>query len=163
VAGKVYLISKYSSDNAMSNGILKDHVGIPVSQPDPEPEPEPEWLKNWEDIEDVVMYARGEIEVVNLTDGSTVTTIKKGTAVDVASATEVAGGRYFITKWATDQKAPHGIRIVDLSMNPVDEVEEPIIEDPLQPVDDLIRENNSLLKQILALLQKVWNIITGKG
>lgn len=162
VGGKVYLISSYSATNAMPNGILKTDVGIPATNPGTTPTPEPEWLKNWQDIADVTMYARADIEVVNLLDGSTVTTIAKGTAVEIASATEWHGQKYLITKYSTEKKAAAGIRVVDLSANPVEDTSEPIPEDPDQPVDDLIKENNSLLKQILALLQKIWDKITGK-
>lgn len=163
VKGKVYLISKYSADNAMASGILKDTVGIPAPVPEPpKPQPEPEWLENWEDIADVTMYARDKIDVVNLLDGKTVTTIEKGTPVKIASATEWMGQRYLITEYSTGKKIPNGIRVVDLSLNPVPDTSEPIPEDPEKPVDDLIKENNSLLKQILALLQQLFDKITGK-
>lgn len=161
VKGKVYLLSKYAAENAMASGILKDHVGVPAPAPEP-PKQEPEWLKNWEDIVDVTMYARDDIDVVNLLDGKTVTRIAKGTPVQIASATEWMGQRYLITKYSTDTKAPAGIRVLDLDMNPVSEVEEPIPEDPETPVDDLIKENNTLLKQILALIQQIWDTIRGK-
>ncbi len=167
VGGKTYLISKYSVDNAMPNGILKDALGLPAPDPIPEPpkpQPEPEWLKNWQDIADIDMYTRkADVEVVNLLDGSTTTTIPaKGEKIAIASSTEWMGQKYLITKYSTDKKLPHGIRLVDLDIKPVDPGTDPIPPDPDKPVDDLIRENNSLLKQILALLQQIWNKITGK-
>lgn len=159
VGGKVYLISKYSSDNAMANGILKSALGVPAEPP----KPEPEWLKNWQDIADVKMYTRRDtVEVVNLLDGTTTTTIaKKGTEIEIASATEWMGQKYMITKYSTDKKLPHGIRLLDLDIKPVDPGNTPIPSDPAKPVDDVIRENNNLLKQILALLQQIWNKLTG--
>lgn len=163
VGGKVYLISKYSSDNAMANGILKSALGVPAPTPEP-PKPEPEWLKNWQDIADVEMYTRMDnVQVVNMLDGKTVSTIaKKGTAVKIASATEWMGQKYLITEYSTGKKLPHGIRLLDLDANPVPPTTTPIPPDPAKPIDDVIRENNSLLKQILALLQQVWDKITGK-
>lgn len=128
VGGKTYLISKYSADNAMPNGMLKEVLGIPAPTPEPTPDPEPEWLKNWEDIADIDMYTRkDDVEVVNLLDGKTTTTIpKKGTKVAIASATEWMAQNYLITKYSTDAKLPHGIRLVDLDIKPVDPSTDPI-------------------------------------
>lgn len=150
VGGKVYLISRYSSDNAMPNGILQSDLGIPA-----EPPAEPEWLKKWQDIADVDMYTRkANVEVVNLLDGKTVSTIgAMGTKVAISSSTEWMGQKYLITQYSTDKKLPHGIRLVDLDIKPVAPSDQPLPPDPEKPVDDLIRENNGLLKQILALLQ----------
>lgn len=166
VGGKTYLISKYSVDNAMPNGILKDALGIPAPVPDPnpappKPAPEPTWLDKWQDIADLKMYTRQDnVEVVNLLDGSTTTRIAaKGTEIEIASSTEWMGQKYLITKYSTDKKLPHGIRLVDLDIKPVDPSTDPLPADPDKSVDDIIRENNSLLKQILALLNKVWAII----
>lgn len=169
VKGETYLISSYSVTNAKPHGILQSELGLPKPEPVPEPtpeptDPEPEWLKNWQDIVDIAMYTRqSDVEVVNLLDGSTADIIKqKGTKVDIASSTEWMGQKYLITAWSTDNKKPHGIRLVDLDIKPVPDNSDPIPEDPDKPVDDLIRDNNSLLQQILALLQKIWNFITGK-
>lgn len=165
VGGKTYLISKYAADNAMPNGILQSDLGLPAPEPKPPvTPPEPEWVKNWQDIADVDMYTRkANVEVVNLLDGTTTTTIPKmGEKIAIASSTEWMGQKYLITKYSTDKKLPHGIRLVDLDMKPVPPSTEPIPENPNVPVDDLIRENNSLLKQILALLQQIWNKLTGK-
>lgn len=169
VGGKVYLISKYSADNAMPNGILKDALGIPAPVPDPnpappKPQPEPDWLDKWEDIADLNMYTRKEnVDVVNLLDGSTTAVIKdKGTEIAIASSTEWMGQKYLITKYSTDKKLPHGIRLVDLDIKPVDPSTDPIPPDPDKTVDDIIRENNSLLKQLLALVQQILNKLSGK-
>jgi hypothetical protein len=165
VGGKTYLISKYSVDNAMPNGILKDVLGVPAPTPEPpKPAPEPEWLKNWQDIADIDMYTRKEhVEVVNLLDGSTTTTIPaKGEKIAIASSTEWMGQKYLITKYSTDKKLPHGIRLVDLDIKPVDSGTDPIPADPERPVDDIIKENNTLLKQILNLLKQIWDKLTGK-
>lgn len=169
VGGKTYLISKYSVDNAMPNGLLKDALGIPAPAPDPnpvppKPAPEPDWLSKWEDIADIDMYTRQpNVEVVNLLTGATTTTIAdKGTKIAIASSTEWMGQKYLITKYSTDKKLPHGIRLVDLDIKPVDPNTDPLPPDPEKPVDDIIRENNNLLKQILGLLQQIWNKLRGK-
>lgn len=161
VGGKEYYISSYSITNSLPNGIEKGFLGIPAPVPNPnpsppKPEPEPEWLKNWTDIVDIDMYTRKEsVEVVNLLDGSTTVSIRnKGTKIAIASSTEWMGQKYCITKYSTDKKLPHGIRLVDLDIKPLEPVVDPIQPpepkpvDPAPTTDALIRENNSLLKQI---------------
>jgi len=160
VSGKEYLISNYAADNAMPNGVLKTDVGVPAPDPvDPEPpreEPEPEWLKNWEDIEDVKMYARVDADLVNLIDGSTVKVIPKGTEIDIASSTEWHGQKFLITKSSTDLKAARGLRLVDLDIKPVStEPPAPLPEDPDMPVDDMIKEIHSIVKWLKDAFQKL--------
>lgn len=164
VAGKTYLISRYASDNAMPNGILQSDLGLPAPDPiPPTPQPEPEWLKNWQDIADVDMYTRkADVEVVNLLDGKTISKIAAmGTKVAIASSTEWMGQKYLITEYSTGKKLPNGIRLVDLDIKPVVPSDQPVPADPDKPVDDLIKENNGLLKQILALLQQIWDKLKG--
>ena len=72
VGGVEYLISSYSATNAMANGVRRADVGVPVEPPVNE---KPEWLKNWQDIVDVPMYARADTDLVNLEDGSTIKVI----------------------------------------------------------------------------------------
>lgn len=151
VGGKTYLISNYSVTNAMPNGILEAHVGLPT--PTPPVEDKPEWLKNWEDIADVTMYARADSDVVNLITGATVGTVKRGTPVDVASATTWHGQQYFITKYSTDKKLPHGMRVLDLDMKPVDPVPTPI--PPAVPNEELIKEIKGLWQKILELMGRL--------
>lgn len=160
VGGRTYLLSSYSVTNAMPNGILQEQLGIPAPDPvtpePPKPQPEPEWLQNWKDIEDVTMYARDKIDVVNLIDGSTITTIEKGKAIEIASSTEWHGQKYLITKYSTDKKAAAGIRLVDLDMKPVStDPPAPIPEDPDMPVDDMIKEIHSWVKWLKDAVQKI--------
>lgn len=169
VGGKQYLISKYSVDHAMPNGILKDALGIPAPAPDPnpvppKPAPEPDWLSKWQDITDIKMYTRMDnVEVINLLDGKTLSNIPaKGTEVAISSSTEWMGQKYLITEYSTNKKLPHGIRLVDLDIKPVDPDNTPIPADPDRSVDDVIRENNNLLKQILALLQQLFDKILNR-
>lgn len=166
VGGVEYLISSYSATNAMPNGIPKADVGIPAPAPEPTPEPvneKPEWLANWQDIEDAVMFTRCDTDLVDLLDGHTIKSIPLGTEVEIASATTWHGQKYLITKYSTEKQVAAGIRLDDLDMKPVDSNPAPVPEDPAQPVDDLIKENNSLLKTILAILEKIWATLTGKA
>lgn len=149
VQGVEYLISSYSASQAMPNGIKKSDVGLPVVTPPVDDKPE--WVKNWQDIVDVVMYARVDAPVVNLLDGTTTTTIKRGTKIEIASSTEWHGQKMLITKYSTDKKLPHGIALADLDMKPVEETPKPI--PPVVPIDDVIRETNAIVKVIKGLLE----------
>lgn len=159
VGGKTYLISKYSVENVLPNGILQEHLGVPVVVP---PVTKPEWLEKWEDIADVTMYTRVKAPLVNLLDGSTVKEIEINQPIEVASTTEWHGQKYAITKYSTDKKEARGIALVNLDKDPIKEPETPVEPDPEKPVEDLIRENNNLLKQILALVQWIFNKLGGK-
>lgn len=158
VGGKVYLISKYSVDNALPNGILQEALGVPVEPPK---ETKPEWLEKWLDIEDVVMYTRVKAPLVNLIDGSTIKEIEINQPIEVASTTEWHGQKYAITKYSTDKKEARGIALVNLDKDPIKEPETPAEPDPEKPTEDLIKENNSLLKQLLALVNQILNFLKG--
>lgn len=149
VQGKEYLISSYSATNGMPNGILKSDVGLPT--PEPPVEDKPEWVKNWQDIADVDMYARVDAPVVNLLDGKTTTTIKRGTKIAIASATEWHGQKYLITKYSTDKNLPHGIALADLDLKPIEADPAPV--PPVQSTDDLIKETNAIVKAIKSMLE----------
>lgn len=127
VGGKSYLISNYSVANAMPNGILATDLAVPeVPKPD-----KPEWLENWRDIADVTMYTRADVPLINLLDGSTIKTIPKNTAVEIASATDWHAQQYLITKYSTDKKEARGIALVHLSDTQTpDEPVEPAPEQP---------------------------------
>ena len=147
VKGVEYLISSYSATNAMPNGIKRADVGVPAQPPVNE---KPEWLKNWQDIEDVKMYARADTDLVNLEDGSTIKVIPRGTEVEVASTTEYFSHKYAITKYSTDKKEGRGIRLDDLDMKPIENPTEPVPPAPQQPT---IEENvNWLVKAVKAIL-----------
>lgn len=130
VKGVAYLISSYSATNAMPNGIKKADVGIPAEPPKAE---KPEWLENWRDIEDVVMYARADTDLVNFEDGKTISVIARGTAIDVASTTEYFGHKYAITKYSTERKDWRGIRLDDLDADPITDDNAPAEPAPEQP------------------------------
>lgn len=146
VGGVEYLISSYSATNAMPNGVRRADVGVPAEPPVNE---KPEWLKNWQDIEDVKMYTRADTDLVDLTDGHTIKVIPRATEVAVASTTEWHGQKYAITEYSTAKKLGQGIRIDDLDMKPVGDGT-PTEPAPNQPS---IEENvNWLVKAIKAIL-----------
>lgn len=130
VGGVEYLISSYSATQSMPNGIKRADVGVPAEPPVNE---KPEWLKNWQDIEDVKMYARSDTDVVDLTDGKTLNVIARGTEIAVASTTEWQGQKFAITEYSTAKKLAHGIRIDDLDMKPIENPDEPVEPAPEQP------------------------------
>lgn len=147
VGGVEYLISSYSATNAMPNGVRRADVGVPAEPPVNE---KPEWLKNWQDITDVPMYARADTDLVNLEDGSTIKVIPRGTKLDISSTTEWHGHKYAITVYSTDKKFGQGIRLDDLDMKPVDADGGDVEPAPTQPT---IEENvNWLMKAVKAIL-----------
>jgi hypothetical protein len=108
------------------------------------------------------MYLRVKAPLVNLLDGSTIKELDINTEFDLASTTEWHGQKYAISKYSTDRKEARGVALVHLDKDPIKEPETPAEPDPEKPVDDLIRENNSLLKQILAMVQWIFNKLGGK-
>lgn len=137
VQGKEYLISSYSAQNGMANGILRADVGVPVTPPVNE---KPAWLDKWQDIADVPMYARADTDLVNLVDGSTIKVIKRGEKIDVSSTTEWYGHKYAITVYSTDRKEGRGIRIDDLDLKPIED-DKPVDPSPEQPPIETIDKN----------------------
>lgn len=150
--GKEYLISKYSADTGLPNGILKSAVGVPVEPPKSE---KPAWLEKWQDIADVPMYARADTDLVNLENGDTIKVIPRGTKIDVSSTTEWYGHKYAITVYSTDKKLAQGIRIDDLDMKPVDNVD-PVEPAPEQPPIETIDKN-----VVIAFLESIVTLISG--
>jgi hypothetical protein len=149
VKGIEYLISSYSATNAIPNGIKRADVGVPAQPPVNE---KPEWLRNWQDITDVKMYARADTDLVDLENGVTIKVIPRGTEVAVASTTEWHGQKYAITEYSTEKKLGQGIRIDDLDMKPVggDKPTEPAPEQPT--IDARISWLEKAVKAILAFL-----------
>lgn len=150
VAGVEYLISSYSATQAMPNGIKRSDVGVPAEPPVNE---KPEWLERWEDIADVMMYARADTDLVNFEDGSTIKVIARKTEIEIGSVTELHGVKYAITRYSTEKKFPQGIRIDDLDMKPIENPDEPVEPAPEQPEITPIEENiNWLVKAVKAIL-----------
>lgn len=148
VGGVEYLISSWSANNGVANGIKRADVGVP-EEPSNE---KPAWLEKWEDIEDVDMYARADTDLVNLEDGSTIKVIPRGTKIRVASTTEWFGHKYAITEYSTDKKEGRGIRIDDLDLKPVSD--EPNTPAPEQPEIEVVDKNI-----VIAFLEMIGNLI----
>lgn len=149
VAGREYLISSYSAANAMPNGILRSDVGVPATPPVNE---KPEWLRNWQDITDVPMYARADTDLVNFEDGSTIKVIPRGTKIDISSTTEWHGHKYAITVYSTEKKFAQGIRLDDLDLKPIGN-DNPVDPSPNQPtIDERVGWLEKAVKAILKFL-----------
>lgn len=149
VNGVEYLLSSYSATNTMPNGIKRADVGLPVVVPEEPVKEKPEWLKNWKDIVDETMYTRSDANLVNLLDGSTIKVIPRGTAVEIASATEWHGQEFLITKYSTEKEEARGIALSDLDKKPTLPVvvTDPIEEDPTAP-DPVIITDPSVLERL---------------
>ena len=146
--GVEYLISSWSAEHGVANGIKRADVGVP-EEPSNE---KPEWLKNWYDIEDVDMYARADTDLINLEDGSTIKTIERGTKIRVASMTEWFGHKMAITQYSTEKKEGRGLRLDDLDLKPV--TEEPTPPAPEQPKIEVVDKN-----VVLTFLETIVNLI----
>lgn len=149
-----YLISSWSYEHGVPNGIKRADVGVPATPPNSE---KPDWLENWYDIDDVDMYTRADTDLVNLEDGSTVKVIPRGTKIRVASMTEWFGHKYAITEYSTEKKEGRGIRLDDLDLKPVDD--KPVPPAPEQP--DITPDTNAIIA-FLQLLAKMINEFLSK-
>lgn len=155
VGGREYLISKYSADHAMPNGILREHVGVPAEPPKNE---KPAWLEKWEDIADVTMYTRVEAPLVNLLNGETIKLIPINTPIEVASTTLWAERKYAITKYSTEKQLAQGILIDHLDDEPIKQPETPVEPAPEQPPVKTIEERLNWLERAVAAILKFLNI-----
>lgn len=135
--GQVYLRSAYSASKNLNYGIQQSKL---KEIPAPEP-PQPEWIKNLKDITDVkltVLPAAGT-KVVNLNTLQPVndTIIPKGTQIDIAKETTVAGKKYYMSSWAVANTASQGILASDLGVPAVPPTEEkPEWLENLQDIQD---------------------------
>lgn len=153
VKGREYLISNYSAANSMPNGIPSSDLGIPAEKPQVE---KPEWLKNWRDIEDEVMYTRIDAPLVDLLTGKTIKTIPINTAVEIASATTWHGKEFLITKYSTGKQESRGIALVDLDKKPIVDPGKPAEPAPKQPsLEERVSIIESIMKAITVFLDKI--------
>ena len=157
VGGVEYLISSWSAERAVANGIKRADVGVPEAPGNEKPE----WLEKWYDIEDVDMYTRADTDLVNLEDGSTIKVIPRGEKIRVASMTEWFGHKYAITQYSTEKQEGRGIRLDDLDLKPV--AEEPTTPAPEQPPIETIDKNvvAAFLEMIVKLISEFINKIKG--
>ena len=153
VQGKEYLISQYSADRAMPNGILRSDVGLPATPPVQE---KPSWLDHWVDIENKTMYTRVAAPLVDLITGATIKTIPINTPIEVGSTTEWVDAKYAISEYSTGKKEPRGILLVHLDDKPIKEPETPVEPAPEQPdvvpVSKVVEFLKGLVEAILAFI-----------
>lgn len=147
VGGVKYLISSYSASKGLANGIKAADMGALEKPPVVE---KPEWLNNLKDIADVTMYTRSEAPLVNLLDGTTIKMLPINTPVEIATATEVHGEDYLLSKYATDNNQPNGMLAIYLDKDPIKEPEEPATPAPEQPS---LEERVTLLEQFVAAIK----------
>jgi len=88
VGGVKFLISSYSANGNIANGILASDLGTPVTPP---VEEKPEWLKNLQDIEDKDFWTRSETPVLDIVNGNVLRRLPINTKVRVTHATEIIG------------------------------------------------------------------------
>jgi len=155
VGGNEYIITNYSVTNGLPHGILRSALGVPVVPPVAD---KPEWLENLEDIKDVTMYARADAPVINFENGTTVSTIKLNTPVEIAEATEWHGQPHLITKWAAGQKAPHGIAVLHLSDKPIEEPTKPVEPAPVQPVLEPVPPIYTMILKLIATVLRALGV-----
>ncbi len=153
VKGKEYLLSKYSADHAMPNGILRSDVGVPATPPAQE---KPTWLTKWEDIANKTMYTRVKAPLVDLLTGKTIKEIPINTPIEVGSTTEWLDGKYAISEYSTGKKEPRGILIVHLDDKPIEAPKDPLPPAPTQPsLEDRVGILEKLVEAIRAALAKI--------
>lgn len=146
VKGVDYLISSYSAQNALPNGIKAELVGIPVEPPVQE---KPEWLEQWLDIADKDMYTRGVAQLVDLLTGETLQALDPNTKVRVVSATFWHGQQYFLI--TEEGQAPQGIAVVSLDDAPTEKPDQPAEPAPEQP--PIIERTNWFWRIILFVIR----------
>ena len=98
------------------------------------------------------MYTRAEVPLVNLLDGSTIKMLPINTPVEIATATEWHGQRYFISKYATEKEQPNGILVAHLDANPIKNPDEPATPAPEQPS---LEQRVSLIEKFIAALKEL--------
>lgn len=100
-----------------------------------------------------VMYTLANAKVVNIKDMSVIKTFPIDTPIDVAGECTWTGNKFYLTKWAMDNKKLQGFLVGDLKPKPEPVPEPPKPEDPewvknLRDIDDTefwIKEDTKLI------------------
>lgn len=138
VGGKKFYISSYSANANTAIGLEAEGLGVPST---PAEQEKPEWLSNLVDIEDKEMWTRSETPVLNIVNGMTTDRLPINTRVIISHSTSIVG---------------IDLLVIDTTKTAIEPLY--LSDKPVQnPNDDLIKENNDLLKQILALLSSFVN------
>lgn len=125
----------------------------------PKPAPAtPEWLANRKTYAKTmyVQVANTQLwRLDNLGAPADTRLFAVNTEIRVGSKTTVGGQDYYITQYSTDKNVAAGYKAEQLALIPYKAPEKPPAVDPtpVPPTPDYAKENNGLLKQILALLQ----------
>lgn len=150
INGIVYYITKYSIDKNIGRGFDV----YELQETDPNAVVQPEWVRNLKDITDVkltVLKAEGTavINLANLVPLES-SLIPRGTQVDIAKETMVAGKKYYLTKYSSDRGLANGVLAADLGVP----AEPPVNEKPewlknlqdIADVDMYARSTTPILK-----------------
>lgn len=101
--GSEWYRTQYSSENNLAKGFRAADLTEVVVMP--------EWQRNLIDITDLklmVMPAEGT-KIYNLNTGAEIAPLAKGTWVDIAKETTVAGKRYYLSSYSVTHAMPNGI------------------------------------------------------
>ena len=142
VGGVKFLISSYSANGNIANGILASDLGTPVTPP---AEEKPEWLKNLKDIEDKDFWTRSETPVLDIENGDVLERLPINTKVRVTHATEILHKDLLVLEGGKKV-----IESVYLSDTPIK-----------NPTDDLEQRVSGLEKLVAYVVQFLKNLFSG--
>lgn len=144
VAGTQYLISSYSKNKGLSNGIKADLLGVPVTPP---AEEKPEWLKNLQDIVDKDFWTRSETPVLKLADGTVSRTLPINTKVRVTHTTQIVGINLLVLDGQTE-----GVETVYLSDTPITNPDDDL-EKRVNVLEELVKKITDFISSIFKNFQ----------
>lgn len=121
--------------------------------------PTPEWLKNRKSFTSREMYtAFDNSKLVDVNTLASIKTYAKDTPIEVGGETSVAGKEFWISVYSMQKNLPNGFLKADLKDKPTPPPVPPATKPEPEPeLPNYDKENNALLKQILALVQKIWD------
>lgn len=165
LAGYVFQIA----DKATALNIPGDAVyDWPDLQPKPPVTPPlptiPEYEVNFNPI-DKVMWVEGGATVIDLADNrKVITTVADNEKIEIGGETKFGSAQYWISKYWVGKKVYSKV-IPKAQLKDTPDVVEPptppTAPPPEEQTDDWGQMNNTILKKILALVQKIYDIITG--
>ena len=125
----------------------------------------PEWEKNFSPLV-ATKWVEGTATVIDLSNNSTIGTVADNTQLDIAGETSVNGTKYVITKYWVSRKVYNKvIPAAQVKDTPDVVTPPPVPVTPPTPSEQsdhgLIVENNTLLKKLLDLVQKILDKIMG--
>lgn len=141
-----------------------------LNPPAPVPPPAPKLVIT--DVQNKIVTVNKNTNLWDLnftkwSEAKSIKTLSKGTEVEVsATAAHQLGGLYYLTEYSFSKGINNGINVADCTdkvvvVPPVIPPVTPPVEPPKPEVPNLDQENNSLLKQILAIVTEILNKIKG--